>query len=336
MSVVRPAVARPCYPQWSSRTVGDSAVGEGLVAGRHRLAWTGTAGGGQHRYGERSLSLGPMPSRPREELAGPFDGHQRTRRRRCLCLARRQRVRAAQRIRGRGCGATGRLRPGPPANRPDVHPATRSCRVVRVQLSGGSGCRPGRAQGRTTLVTQCLSPTGGGRVLGRLFTARSPCARSWCRNRRRGRRGGRRARRVMVSEQELRTTPPLPRCGARDPARRSAVTRPRRPGPAETGCRPSRRPVGARKRARSRLSHRPAVSLGRLRLLDGVARRRQRRKLPSSCCGLQGRRLRGEDTPGGAGDSRPECASTVPRSRAGGVGMVEVPVWQAAVPLGPT
>jgi len=95
-----------------------------------------------------------MPSRPREELAGPFDGHPRTRRRRCHCLARRQRVRAAQRIRGRGCGATRRLRPGPPANRPDVHPATRTCRVVRVQLSGGSGGRPGRAQGRTTLVTQ--------------------------------------------------------------------------------------------------------------------------------------------------------------------------------------
>ncbi len=96
-------------------------------------------------------------------------------------------------------------------------------------------------------------------------------------NRRRGRRGGRRARRVMVPEQELRTTPPLPRCGARDPARRSAVTGPRRRGPAETGCRPSRHPVGARKRARSRLSHRPAVSLGRLPFLDGLARQRQRR-----------------------------------------------------------
>lgn len=32
----------------------------------------------------------------------------------------------------------------------------------------------------------------------------------------------------LVSEQELRTPPPLPPCGARDPARRSAVTGPRR------------------------------------------------------------------------------------------------------------
>jgi hypothetical protein len=33
---------------------------------------------------------------------------------------------------------------------------------VRVQRSGGSGCRAGQAQGRTTLVTQRLSPTNGG------------------------------------------------------------------------------------------------------------------------------------------------------------------------------